>query len=159
MVESSKWRMERKILPLNIDDKIGVSGGGRNVNDRGGDLKKGRGYENHSKERVTMSLAEKLETMGTGTELDGSGGVDEVNERLVETVVSSLTLGVIKEQTLSETPVKIISPDVRARRDRDKDRRGKVERFRHTLAGGFLQWCKTTEWVMRRPEDSGLTCC
>ena len=131
--------MKREILPLNVDDGIGVGSGRGNVNNWGSNLKEGGGYEDHSKERVTVSLAEKLETMGTGTELDGSGGVDEVNERLVETVVSSLALGIIKGQTLSETPVKIISPDVRARRDRDKDRRGKVGQFRHTLAGGFLQ--------------------
>ena len=80
--------------------------------------------------------------MGTGAELDSGRGVDKVNERLVETVVSSLTLGVVVRKAPSETPVKVISPDVRARRDRDEDRRGKVGRFRHTLAGGFLQWCK-----------------
>ena len=64
--------------------------------------------------------------MGTSTELYGGGRVDEVSERLVEMVVLSLAAGVVIRKALSETPVKVISPDVRARKDRDKDRRGKV---------------------------------
>ena len=64
--------------------------------------------------------------MGTGTELYGGRGVDEVNERLVEAVVLSLTLSVVVRKAPSETPVILISPDIRARRDRDKDRRGNV---------------------------------
>ena len=85
--------------------------------------------------------------------------VDEVNERLIEAVVLSLALGAIKRKALSEMPIEIIILDVRARRYGDEDRRGKVGRFRHTLAGRFLRWCKRTEWTMRRPEASGLTCC
>ena len=77
--------------------------------------------------------------------------VDEVNERLIEAVVLSMALGAIKRKAPTEMPIEIISSDVRARRYGDEDRRGKV--------GRFLQWCKRTEWTMRRPEDSGLTCC
>ena len=80
--------------------------------------------------------------MGTGTELNGNWGVDKVNKRLVEMMMSSLALSVIKGKTLSETPVAKVSSDVRAGGDRNKDRRGKIGGVRHTLAGGFLQWCK-----------------
>ena len=77
--------------------------------------------------------------------------VDEVNERLIEAVVLSMALGAIKRKAPTEMPIEIISSDVGARRYGDEDRRGKV--------GRFLRWCKRTEWTMRRPEDSGLTCC
>ena len=80
--------------------------------------------------------------MGTSAELYGGRGVDEVNERLVEVVVLSLTLSVVVRKAPSETPVIVISPDIRARRDRDEGRRGKVGGIGHTLAGGFLQRCK-----------------
>ena len=80
--------------------------------------------------------------MGSSAQLDRNRGVDKVNKRLVETVVASLTLGVIVRKAPSETPVKVISPGIRARRNRDENRRGKVGRLRHTLAGIFLQWCK-----------------
>ena len=43
--------------------------------------------------------------MDIGTELDGDGGVDKVNKRLVEAVVSSLALGVPVRKALSETPI------------------------------------------------------
>ena len=71
-----------------------------------------------------MSLTEQFKTMGTSTQLNENWGVDEVNERLVEAVVTSLPLGVVIRKALSETPVIVISPDVRTRRDRDKNRRG-----------------------------------
>ena len=88
--------MGRKIFPLNINGRVRVSGGRGRVNNRCLDLKEGGYYEDHSKDRVTVSLAEKLETMGTGAKLNGSGGVDKVNKRLIEMVVSILSLGVVE---------------------------------------------------------------
>ena len=88
--------MNGEIFPLSVNNGVGISSGGGTMNEGISDLKEGGNYEYHSKDRVTMSLAEELEAMGPGTELDGSGGVDEVNERLIEMVVLNLSLSVIE---------------------------------------------------------------
>ena len=50
--------MKREILPLNVDDRIGVDCQWGNVHNGRRNLKEGGNYEDSSKERVTMSLAE-----------------------------------------------------------------------------------------------------
>ena len=54
IIKSSKRGMKREVLPLNVDNRIGISGGRRGVNDGGRNLKEGGGYEDHSQERVTV---------------------------------------------------------------------------------------------------------
>ena len=58
IIKGSEGRVERKILPLNVNDGVGVDSRRRDMHNGRGDLKEGRGYEDDSKERVTVSLAE-----------------------------------------------------------------------------------------------------
>ena len=52
--------MKGKIFPLNVDDRVGVNSGGRNMDNGGRGLKERGSYEDNSKERVTVELAMHL---------------------------------------------------------------------------------------------------
>ena len=83
--------------------------------------------------RVTVNWMEKFKSVGAGAlnSVEGFRGCTE--DRVILADVANV--GVIKgvNQRTSNSPVKVISSDIRTLRDRDGNRRGVVRVFRHTL--------------------------
>ena len=58
---------------------------------------------------------------------------DEVNKRVVVTDVSNVNARECMTEATSETPIKVISSDIRTLRDRNSNGGRMVRVFRHTL--------------------------
>ena len=76
---------------------------------------------------------EKLEAMGSQTLGDNCGRSGKVDERVIVVDVSNVNVGKGMTEAMSETPIKVISSDVRTLRNGNSDGRGMVGVFRHTL--------------------------
>ena len=80
-----------------------------------------------------MTLAEKLKVVDPTGKSDGERGRGEVNERVIVTDVSNVKVGERMAKAPSNTPVIVISSDIKTLRNGNGNR-GRMVRFvRHTL--------------------------
>ena len=84
-------------------------------------------------ERETVMWTDKFKTVGSRTLSDDSRGDGEVDERVVVTDVSNVKVMEGMTEAMSETPIKVISSDIRTLRNGNSNRRGMVGVFRHPL--------------------------
>ena len=120
-------------MPEDVDNGTGISSGGRCESKRREGEWQGEDGELYYQERETMRWTEKLKTMGSRALGDNSRGDCEVDERVVVTDVSNVKVIEGMAETTSETPIKVISSDIRTLRNGNSNRRGMVGVFRHTL--------------------------
>ena len=84
-------------------------------------------------ERETVRWTEKLKTMGSRALGDNSRGDCEVDKRVVVTDVSNVKVIEGMAETTSETPIKVISSDIRTLRNGNNNGGRMIRVFRHTL--------------------------
>ena len=126
------WK-KGEVSPNDVNDQAGV------MSRRGGVGKWREGEEQgvdsklHYQEREAVMWIEKLKTVG-GTALgDNRWGDCKVDKRVVVTEMSNINVGKGMAKSPSETPVKVISSNIRTLRDRDSDGGSRVGVVRHTL--------------------------
>ena len=91
----------------------------------------------YCQERETVRWTEKLKKMGSRALGDNSRGDCEVDKRVVVTDVSNIKVIEGMAETTSETPIKVISSDIRTLRNRNNNGGRMIRVFRHTL------WCRS----------------
>ena len=80
-----------------------------------------------------MMCTEKFKAVGCGTLSDTDGGRGEVDERVIVTDVSNIKVGEGMAKTPSETPIIVISSDIRTLRDGNSNGGRMIQVVRHTL--------------------------
>ena len=126
-------RKEGEISPNNVDDGAGISSGGSGEGKRGVCKKRRVDSELHYQERETMIWADKLKSMGPSALGDIERGGVGTEEGVVVTEMSNVKVIKGMAETTSKAPVKEVSPEIKALRDRDNNRGRMVRVVRHTL--------------------------
>ena len=120
-------------MPKYIDNWAGVNGVWSGVREREERADRRENGELNYQERVAMIWIEKVKSMGPGT-LDGvERGRGCAQDRVILADMSNVGMFKRVNKTASNPPVMVISSDVRALGNRDRNRGRMVRVVRHTL--------------------------